>query len=1060
MGQVAPRKLMEFISLKNALDISPEEQSKLGEYNEKIKDIAEFFSDALEAVGDSSFLDALGNAVPWVSEIADSSGIPFVKFATSFLSKLLKQKDPEVLGRLACTLAYQRAVEQAVKKVGEPERKPDTKSIKRELKSFSPSSVVDFKTITLSNSLAHNFIKEADRALLYYSERAGYSVSERTRLQTASHRFFIENLRLILTHRETSDKFEPFRELISMGTQEQSPYSGIENHEEYQRRLFEEARIFNTEPFALQHVYVDTDCNEMTWSEISSKQKDPFDASLPRKPLRNAVMDLIADRSLDDAIVIQGVAGAGKSSFTLRLCRELVSQGFHPIRIRLRDVPLDMNIRDALPKAALLHDPDQALTERGYRSSEDLFIGGNLFRERVFHNGFNICPYVLVLDGWDEISLSAPEGFRLQVSRMLKELREEYLKNRDPKIRVIITGRPSVDVSESHFLLQNTPVLTIRALQPEQLKRLINNLVAAIETAPLDQSSSEQTGFANKSALPEIFEEYGKCFTDGENISGSMEIFSLPLLAHLAMRLVAVSPVPPNQLLQNPTHLYRNLVDEIVWRRGRLGEGSSSIVSETGPDLELRAKLQQTAAAITVFGKESIPSRELAIRLGFKPKELENWASDSTKNHFLTALLINFFFKGGNQKLGCEFLHKSFREYLFAEHIVEILKQFGRAQNEPWSERPHSEYWKDFPEKSSFWTLSRRLAECLSAQWISDEIVKHLQVLIEWEINRADVNQLPDESRRPAEPIPLKNWEYVRDGLADLWDWWAEGVHLRRPVIEDERGPVFGHAYIDELVKVVAARDPEAHSVGMLTVRTITLDSHLGDALFRLNVLVHFEIAKKEDWLARPGEHGPGEIAAALWEGVSPPGKGPRRYQSSVSQGAKQWILFAPSGLKPEYLNSYTSRINAAGWRTPFPSGINLDGVDFRGTTIDMGRAPIWLDCSNISSAFLTAGSMIATLTLGRNLHLSSHRYSGRLLLNGCDLENADLGAGFNRELHTVIIRCKLTDASFEFADMAGAQFRDSPTQNASFWHTSLENVSFDETSRPPDLEIEKSNGE
>ncbi len=105
---------------------------------------------------------------------------------------------------------------------------------------------------------------------------------------------------------------------------------------------------------------------------------------------------------------------------------------------------------------------------------------------------------------------------------------------------------------------------------------------------------------------------------------------------------------------------------------------------------------------------------------------------------FFDRAAYQLFFKGGNQKLGCEFLHKSFREYIFAEYVIEVLKRFGKAQKEPWSERSDTDYWKDFPEKGNLWTLSRNLGECLSAQWMSAEVAKHLQALIEWEIDRSD----------------------------------------------------------------------------------------------------------------------------------------------------------------------------------------------------------------------------------------------------------------------------------------------------------------------------------
>jgi hypothetical protein len=43
--------------------------------------------------------------------------------------------------------------------------------------------------------------------------------------------------------------------------------------------------------------------------------------------------------------------------------------------------------------------------------------------------------------------------------------------------------------------------------------------------------------------------------------------------------------------------------------------------------------------------------------------------------------MISFYFKGGREDRGCEFLHKSFREYLYAEAVVEMLKDYGLKQS-------------------------------------------------------------------------------------------------------------------------------------------------------------------------------------------------------------------------------------------------------------------------------------------------------------------------------------------------------------------------------------------
>ena len=65
-------------------------------------------------------------------------------------------------------------------------------------------------------------------------------------------------------------------------------------------------------------------------------------------------------------------------------------------------------------------------------------------------DGFSICPYVLILDGWDEISVAVSEGYRVKVERLLLEIRRTVLGANFPKVRVILTGRP-LDVVEDCF---------------------------------------------------------------------------------------------------------------------------------------------------------------------------------------------------------------------------------------------------------------------------------------------------------------------------------------------------------------------------------------------------------------------------------------------------------------------------------------------------------------------------------------------------------------------------------------------------------------------------------
>src|SRR4029453_11495603 len=94
---------------------------------------------------------------------------------------------------------------------------------------------------------------------------------------------------------------------------------------------------------------------------------------------------------------------------------------------------------------------------------------------------------------------------------------------------------------------------------------------------------------------------------------------------------------------------------------------------------------RRTAAAMSTLGVEHI-SREEWKRRALQD-EKEERETQTAEDHPLTRLMISFYFKGGQPEQGCEFAHKSFREYLFAECVVETLKEYGRRMNERDAER-------------------------------------------------------------------------------------------------------------------------------------------------------------------------------------------------------------------------------------------------------------------------------------------------------------------------------------------------------------------------------------
>src|SRR5262249_46153508 len=146
----------------------------------------------------------------------------------------------------------------------------------------------------------------------------------------------------------------------------------------------------------------------------------------------------------------------------------------------------------------------------------------------------------------------------------------------------------------------------------------------------------------------------------------------------------------------------------------------------------LRSFLRRTAEAMTTFGTESIPHDELKVRLGLKAGDLRERAESLSGEAFLARLMISFFFKGGRTELGVEFSHKSFREYLFAELLLEELKAAGRDPRlDEMPERPESEYWRDFADGDPRQKFCHRLADLMGPVWMSPEVSLHLQRLLD-----------------------------------------------------------------------------------------------------------------------------------------------------------------------------------------------------------------------------------------------------------------------------------------------------------------------------------------
>lgn len=321
-----------------------------------VKSVTDFLSDAVDGFKGISFIDAIEKALPWakVAGEATAEALPPLKFITKIAEELLKETDPEKLGLTACTLAYQRAVEIAFKKIGSPAgERQSIKEAKDQLRELEQLENVDMGTFSLETPQQHEFYTQATLCLQVAAIKVGYTQSQVDDVTELVQENFRHSLTKLLSDGGTKEKFEPFTEYLKLGgADEKRARKMLAQHANYQRWLFEQAPVLRISPFALKHVYIETDCGQLKWQEINEPQRsnesriNPFNEQHGgRQPLLKTVLDLIGSKTLTEAIIIQGVAGAGKSSFTLKLCDELLKRKLHPIRVRIKDLSFDKHIK-------------------------------------------------------------------------------------------------------------------------------------------------------------------------------------------------------------------------------------------------------------------------------------------------------------------------------------------------------------------------------------------------------------------------------------------------------------------------------------------------------------------------------------------------------------------------------------------------------------------------------------------------------------------------------------------------------------------------------------------
>ena len=397
---------------------------------------------------------------------------------------------------------------------------------------------------------------------------------------------------------------------------------------------------------------------------------------------------------------------------------------------------------------------------------------------------------------------------------------------------------------------------------------------------------------------------------------------------------------------------------------------------------ELRAFLRKTAEIMTVLRTESLSRNRLDE---WMHGDVRDQVEKLEANNKLSRLLISFFFKGDVRDLGCEFVHKSFREYLMAEQVVEALKDFGRdslgAELVP---RKSGQLHRGFAPEDPRDKLCARLARLLGPAPFAPEVASHIWKLVEWEIKRAHGHRPPLEIDTSTSAGDPGAWERIRTGIVDAWGWWASATHVRSPRhsrTAREPKPSLTTEIEHDFLRRDRGSDPRPPA------SILGFDAHLGDALFELAACVHAQLAIVSG-LALDGS------TVALPSSSEKPAQS-RPYQTRYLVGDASYVLFWPRGSKDYFVYS-CSRINSRVHRTRglFPQRMAAPLVDLSHANL----VRFDLEGADLRGAYLAGARLAYARLCGADLRGAN--------LTGADLTGADLtGANLTGADLTDILR-------------------------------------------------------
>jgi hypothetical protein len=179
-----------------------------------------------------------------------------------------------------------------------------------------------------------------------------------------------------------------------------------------------------------------------------------------------------------------------------------------------------------------------------------------------------------------------------------------------------LTGRPSEAIGEADFLTNTTKILTVRPLRPDQVRSYVDRLASLLSSPPLVTGERIRPWRLDHRRFEIVLAEYEAAFkASGASRSHKLDVLAQPLLLHLASRVIASKTGNPHELIENPTHLFRNLIDQTTKGGKAIQDDTTMEYTHLASGGTLREFLRKIALAIQESGSETITQPELEARL-------------------------------------------------------------------------------------------------------------------------------------------------------------------------------------------------------------------------------------------------------------------------------------------------------------------------------------------------------------------------------------------------------------------------------------------------------------